>query len=91
MLQVQRRTRPGGLMAIEPLQHFEVVETDGDLGTLMCPREDCEGEFTVDRTQFKEQLFATSMRLCPYCARVSIIPGRRIPQHFDKEMVPFPY
>lgn len=78
-------------MGIEPLQHYEVVDKDGPLGVLRCPRDGCGGEFTVDREQFKRQKFATAMRTCPYCCRVSIVPGQRIPDYFDKEMVPDPF
>lgn len=78
-------------MAIDPLEHFIVVSKKGAKGTLQCPREDCEGEFTVDREQFKKQRRATGMRLCPYCCRVAIVPGQRVPSYFDREMVPFPF
>lgn len=75
---------------MDPLQNFEVVGKKDKLGTLRCPREGCGGEFTVDREKFKEKR-ATAMRLCPYCCRVSIVPGKNIPAYFDREMVPHPF
>lgn len=60
------------------MKHFEVIDVDGDLGTLRCPKKDCGGEFTVNREQFKNSR-PSAGRSCPYCFRPSIVPGQKIP------------
>lgn len=76
------------LVPIE-LQHFEVVEVDGEVGTLRCPIPDCETEFTVNRFDFKS-MPGTPIRFCPCCMRASVVPGRKIPPGIGVDMIPMP-
>jgi hypothetical protein len=57
------------------LKEFNVVKVSAKHGTLACPKKDCKGEFTVDRKQFKAQKPTFPTRPCPYCFKVSLIPG----------------
>jgi hypothetical protein len=59
------------------VKHFEVVDmSKGDpWATLRCPRKDCKGEFKVERKRFKESREHAVGRSCPYCFRVSGLPG----------------
>jgi len=57
------------------LKEFKVVKVNGTQGTLQCPKKDCKGKFTVDRKQFKAQKPTFATRPCPYCFKVSVIPG----------------
>lgn len=58
------------------LKEFTVTQVDGEWGWLQCPRHDCKGEFAVERKKFKECNGEIVTRACPYCFRVSLIPGR---------------
>lgn len=61
-------------------EEFTVLGVDGEWGELQCPRKDCEGTFIVERTRFKEghhdAVRTPKCRPCPYCFRISRIPGR---------------
>lgn len=60
------------------MKEFTVKELDGDVGWLQCPRRNCKGTFAVNRGQFKSNNVVEeriNTRPCPYCFRVSLVPG----------------
>lgn len=62
---------------VKEMKHYEVIDLEEEWGHLKCPRSDCEGEFKVIRKEFKESRRQVG-RSCPYCFRVSAVPGSKI-------------
>lgn len=68
--------------ALQNMRDYEIVEketeADPEEGRLRCPHKDCQGEFVVNRSKWKELKHAG--RACPYCFRASRVPGRKYPE-----------
>lgn len=64
---------------LKEMKEYEIVEketeADSAEGRLRCPKKDCQGEFVVNRKQWKAH--GSAGRACPYCFRASKVPGRR--------------
>jgi hypothetical protein len=73
------------------LKHFKVVERyDDGWAMLACPRGDCKKQFMVERAGFKKSLPGRATRPCPYCFRVSVVPGQKPPGERRGEDEPLP-